>query len=76
MKEWKLLVLLEYKWRVFRLHQKILYWLVENNMKLTSPILCFLAKRLDKYGILISRLKYIFETQTGVKLVFYKCDKY
>lgn len=76
MRRWKLLILLEYKWRVFRLYRKLLHLLVGRNVSLTSPILCFLAKRLDKYGILISKLKYNFESQTGVKLVFYKCDEY
>jgi hypothetical protein len=76
MKKWKLLVLLEYEWRVFRLYRKLINWLVRKKFKLTSPVLCFLVKRLDKHGILISKLKYIFETQTGIKLVFYKCDEY
>jgi len=76
MKEWKLLMQLEYEWRVFRMYRKLVNWLVKNDIKLTSPLLCFLVKRLDKLGINLSNLKYIYESQTGIKLVFYKCDEY
>lgn len=71
-----MLILLEYEWRLFRLYRKIVIWLIKKKIKLTSPLLCFLTKRLDKHGIIISELKYIFETHTGIKLVFYKCDEY
>lgn len=75
MREWKLLMLLEYKWRIFRLYRKLLNYLLERRVSLTSPVLCFIAKKLDEYGMLISRLKCNYEMQTGVKLVFYKCDE-
>jgi len=76
MNEWKLLLLLEYKWRVFRLYRKLLNYLLRKKVSLTSPLLCFITKKLDKNGMMISQLKYSYEMQTGVKLVFYKCDEY
>jgi len=76
MNEWKLLLLLEYKWRIFRLYRKMINWLLKKKVKLTNPLLCFLAKKLDKHGLVLSNLKYNYENQTGIKLVFYKCDEY
>lgn len=76
MKEWRVLVLLEYEWRAFRLYRKFINCLVKKGMALTSPVLCFLSKRLDKHDILITRLKTFYENRTGKIIVFYKCDEY
>ena len=76
MKEWRVLVLLEYEWRAFRLYRKLINGLVKRGMNLSSPVLCFFSKRLDKHNILISRLKRFYENQTGKIIVFYKCDEY
>lgn len=76
MREWKVLAQLEYEWRAFRLYRKFINWLVKIKMKLTSPVLCFLVKQLDKHHIILSDLKHLYETKTGKIIVFYKCDDY
>lgn len=76
MKEWRVLVLLEYEWRAFRLYRKIINLFVKWGMRLSSPVLCFFSKRLDKHDILITKLKRLYENQTGKIIVFYKCDDY
>jgi hypothetical protein len=76
MKEWKVLVLLEYEWRVFRLYRKFVNFLVKKGMRLTSPILCILQNKSDKHGVILTKLKCLYEKQTGKKIVFYKCDEY
>ena len=76
MKEWKVLVILEYEWRVFRSYCKLLNWLVKQGMKLSSPILCFLNQRIDKHSLLVSAWKSDYEKLTGKIIVFYKCDDY
>lgn len=76
MKEWRALVLLEYEWRTFRYYRKLLNRLVKKGMSLSSPILCYLNKRMDKHGVKLFGLKEGYESRTGKVLVFYKCDDY
>ena len=76
MKEWKVLVILEYEWRVFRLYRKFMILLVKQGIKLSSPLLCYLSNRLDKHGVLLSAGKDNYERMTGKVIVFYKCDDY
>jgi hypothetical protein len=76
MKEWKVLAHLEYEWRAFRLYRKIINWLVKMKIKLTSPVLCFLSRQLDKHDLLVSNLKHLYERRTGEIVVFYKCDEF
>lgn len=76
MKEWRALVLLEYEWRTFRCYRKLLNRLVKKGMRLSSPVLCFLNKRLDKHGVRLIGLKEDYESRTGKVLVFYKVDDF
>ena len=71
MKEWRVLVNLEYEWRIFRFYGNVLNWFVKNGMKLSSPVLCFLNRKLDKHCLSITDRKNIFEKQTGEVIVFY-----
>ncbi len=72
MKEWRVLINLEYEWRVFRSYHKVINWLVKRHMSLSSPVLCFLNKKLDYHAMLIPGLKARYEKQTGKIVVFYK----
>ena len=72
MKRWRLLVSLEVEWRVFRFYNNIITLLVHRGVKLSSPILCFLSKRMDKHVIQIHSKKNLFEKQSGQIVVFYK----
>jgi hypothetical protein len=72
MKPWRLVVSLEVEWRVFRFYNSIITSLVNRGVKLTSPILCFLSKRMDKHILLVQTKKTLFEKQSGKTVVFYK----
>ncbi len=72
MKRWSVLVSLELEWRVFRFYNRIITVLVNRGIKLSSPILCFLSKRVDKHILQIYSKKIIFEKQSGKIVVFYK----
>lgn len=72
MKRWRVLVSLEMEWRVFRFYNRIITVLVNRGIKLSSPILCFLSKRMDKHIMLIYSKKSVFEKQSGKIVVFYK----
>jgi hypothetical protein len=74
MEDWRVLVTLEYEYRAFRLYRNIVYWLIKNGMKLSSPVLCYLNRKLDQHAIAIPGLKNLYERQTGRIIVFYKCD--
>lgn len=71
MKEWRILVSLEYEWRIFRLYRNITNWFIRRGLKLYSPVLCALSKKMDKHGVLVSEMKYLYENQTGKIIVFY-----
>jgi hypothetical protein len=72
MKRWRVLVSLELEWRVFRFYNCIITSLVNRGVKLSSPILCFLSKRMDKHIIKVYSRKNLFEKQSGKIVVFYK----
>lgn len=76
MKDWRVLVSLEYEWRAFRLYRKAVNWLVKRGMRLSSPILCAIKRKMDNHAILLPELKALYEKQTGRKVVFYKCDDF
>lgn len=71
MKEWRVLVSLEYEWRIFRIYRKITNWFIGKGFKLSSRILCALSKKMDKHGVLVSEMKHVYENQTGKIIVFY-----
>jgi hypothetical protein len=75
MRVWRVLLLLEYEWRVFRIYRKFVNWLVKRGMKLSSPVLCKIKRRLDKHDINLIELKRIYEKQTGQVIIYYKCDE-
>ncbi len=76
MKEWRVLVSLEYEWRTFRLYRKVINWLIKRGMSLSSPILCYINRRLDIHAVLLPELKTLYESQTGKIIIFYNCDDY
>lgn len=71
MKEWRVLVSLEYEWRTLRLYRNIMYLLIKMGFHLSSPVLCLLSKKLDKHGVIVSEMKHRYENQTGKTVVFY-----
>jgi hypothetical protein len=74
MKVWRVLLLLEYEWRVFRIYRKVINWLVKKGMRLSSPVLCIIKRRMDKHDINLIELKEFYEKQTGQVIIYYKCD--
>lgn len=74
MEDWRVLVSLEYEYRAFRLYRNIIYWLIKKGVRLSSPVLCYLNRKLDRHAIMIPGLKRLYEQQTGRIVVFYKCD--
>lgn len=75
MKEWRLLLLLEFDWRMFKIHRKLINWLVKRGMKLSSPILCMINRSLDNYGVELARQRHIYESITGQVIQYYKRDE-
>lgn len=71
MKDWRVLIGLEYEWRLFRFYRKRINRKIQKGATLTSPVLCKLSKKMDKHGILVSQLKRSYENQTGKIVVFY-----
>lgn len=76
MNKWKVLLLLEYEWRIFRFYRKVLNWLIKRGVRLSSPTLCLVGKKLDKHSTLVSELKHLYEHQTGEIIVFFKYNEY
>ncbi|MDF2942698.1 MAG: hypothetical protein K0S01_1556 [Herbinix sp.] len=75
MNVWRVLFLLEYEWRVFRIYRKLINWLVKRGMKLSSPILCKIKRKLDNHNMNLMELKRKYEKQTGQVIIYYKCDE-
>ncbi|MHB8132070.1 MAG: hypothetical protein ACYDEX_24170 [Mobilitalea sp.] len=71
MKDSRTLMHLEYEWRLFRNYSIFINWLVKRKIKLSSPILCMLKKKLEKHGFSVTKLKALYEEQTGQVVVFY-----
>lgn len=76
MKNWRVLLTIEYEWRVFRIYRKVINRLIKKRMKLSSPILCGLNRRLSQHSIMVTKMKDLYEKQTGHVILFYKCDDY
>lgn len=75
MKEWKLLMLLEFEWRIFRIQRKLINWLVGKGIKLSSGILCFINRRLDHFMVSLTENRHQYEKITGQIIQYYKQDK-
>lgn len=73
-KEWRVLFLLEYQWRVFRFYRKVINWLVKRGLKLSSPLLCTISKRSDNHGVVLYEAQKLYEKQTGKVIVYYKIN--
>ncbi len=75
MKEWRILLSLEFDWRMFKLHRKLINWLVGRGMKLSSPVLCLVNRGLDNFGVSLARNRRYYETITGEIIQYYKRDE-
>lgn len=75
MKEWRILLILEFEWRVFRIHRKLLHWLIGNGMKLNSPILCSINRSLDNHVVILTQNRERYEQLTGQIIQYYKRDE-
>lgn len=75
MKEWRLLLSLEIDWRMFKLHRKLINWLVKRGMKLSSRVLCLVNRGLDSYGVSLARNRRYYENMTGEIIHYYKRDE-
>ena len=74
MKAWRILLLLEFNWRMFKLHRKLVHWLVKKGTKLSSPVLCLLNRRLDRFGVSLAKNGRTYEKITGETIRYYKRD--
>jgi len=75
MREWRILLLLELEWRMFKVHRRMINWLVRRGMKLSSPILCMINRQLDNCGVSMARQRNQYESITGEVIKYYKQDK-
>ncbi len=75
MKEWRILLVLEYEWRLFRVHRKLINWLVGKGMKLNSAVLCFINRSLDNHVVILSENRQRYEQITGQIIQYYKRDE-
>jgi hypothetical protein len=76
MKEWRILLSLEFEWRMFRFYRKLVNWLVRRGLKLSSPILCLVNNNLDNYGVSLARHRRSYENMTGEIIQYYKRDEF
>ena len=75
MKEWRMLLLLEFEWRVFRIYRKLINWMVHRKIRLTSPILCMVNNWLDNSVVQLTRNRLAYEQITGQIIRYYKRDE-
>ena len=75
MKEWRILLLLEYEWRVIRIFRKLINWLVKRRMKLSSPILCSINRGLDHQMVKLAVNQRLYESLSGQIIMYYKHDE-
>ena len=68
----KILLRMEYNWRIYRLLRKILNYMVGKGMKLNSLFVYSLSRRLEDCYDEILKYKDIYETKTGITITFYK----
>jgi len=75
MKNWVILLSLEYEWRVFRYYRKLINWLVKKGIKLSSPLVCKINKIVDRHCALLTKKEKLYEKMTGIVIAYYKHDK-
>jgi hypothetical protein len=75
MKEWRILLILEFEWRIFRLHRKLINWLVGKGVKLNSTILCLINRSLDNLIVILAENRLRYEQITGQIIQYYKRDE-
>ncbi len=75
MKEWKILLVMEFEWRIFRVQRKLINWLVGKGLKLNSTILCFVNRSLDKHVVALTKNRFLYEQSTGQIIQYYKRDE-
>ncbi len=76
MKQWRILLSLEFEWRMFKLYRKLVNWLVKRGIKLSSPILCLVNNMLDNYGVSLAEHRRRYESLTGEIIRYYKRDEF
>lgn len=75
MKEWKILLSLEYEWRLFRMYRKIMNRMICKGISLSSPLLCLIKRKFDKHSDTLFDLQHYYEKQTGHIIVYYHYDE-
>lgn len=75
MKEWRILFVLEFEWRVFRIQRKLINWLVGRGIKLNSTILCLINRSLDNHMVILTEYRFRYEQITGEIIQYYKRDE-
>lgn len=75
MEQWRILLSLEFEWRMFKFYRKLVNWLVRRGIRLSSPILCLINNKLDNYGVLLARHRSSYESMTGEIIQYYKRDE-
>lgn len=75
MKKWRILLRLEYEWKVFRYYRRFLNYLVKKGMKFSSPLLCIISKNVDKHCAIMIKIQKLYEKKTGQVIVYYKKDE-
>ncbi len=75
MKEWKILLVMEVEWRIFRIQRKLINWLVGKGVKLNSTILCFINRSLDNHMVALTENRLEYEQITGQIIQYYKRDE-
>ena len=75
MREWRILLSLEFEWKMFKLNRKLINWLVKRGIKLSSPVLCMVNRSLDYYGVSLARHRNMYENMTGEIIQYYKRDE-
>jgi hypothetical protein len=75
MKEWRILLSLEFEWRMFRFYRRLVNWLVKRGVRLSSPVLCRINNSLDNFGVSLARHRIRYEAITGEIIQYYKGDE-
>ncbi|MDF2610336.1 MAG: hypothetical protein K0R92_1810 [Lachnospiraceae bacterium] len=72
MKEQKIIVQMEYKWRALRFYRKILHCMIKCKVKYTSSSVCYISKKINNYYVDLVELQMRYEECTGSIIKYYK----
>lgn len=72
MKEQKIIMQMEYKWRTLRVLRKILYCMLKFKAGYTSRGVCFISQCISNYYVDLVELQQKYEECTGHKIKYYK----